>query len=230
MYFLPLFRGFVCELSFHLTSTRRRKDVDYPNNPNRTCAREHRYVVQCFQVNGTCTACSDQARPHRPFRLVFSPTFERKCGGRRQKMDWHSDPLLSIPGHSTLFVDRVCCSRWKLRTKNNFFCYDLFPSSLYSLKRRCEKPTQILRHRSAWERQFNDTEFKRTLFLHCWQQKVDIVRVLFTLRTDSCQFDWFQGLMRWVKFSRTVQVIQAQPDEIRFHWCKIFECLYGHLL
>ena len=84
MYFLPLFRGFVCELSFHLTSTRRRKDVDYPNNPNWTCAREHRYVVQCFQVNGTCTACSDKARPHRPFRLVFSPTFERKCGERRR--------------------------------------------------------------------------------------------------------------------------------------------------
>lgn len=143
----------------------------------------------------------------------------------REETDWHSDPLLSIPGHSTLFVGRVCCSRWKLRSKNNFFCHDLFPSSLYSLKRRCEKPPKILRHRSAWERQFNDTTFKRTLFLHCWQQKVDIVRVLFTLRTDSCQFDWFQGLMRWVKFSRTVQVIQAQPDEIRFHWCKIFECL-----
>lgn len=82
----------------------------------------------------------------------------------REETDWHSDPLLSIPGHSTLFVGRVCCSRWKLRSKNNFFCHDLFPSSLYSLKRRCEKPPKILRHRSAWERQFNDTIQKNAVF------------------------------------------------------------------
>lgn len=205
-----------------LFTLRRRKDVDYANNPNWTCAREHRYVVQCFQVNGTCTACSDQARPHRLFRLVFSPTFQRKFRERR-RIGIVTLCYQSQDTRHFLWAEFVALAEnYALKTISSAMIFSQAPSihSNGDAKNR-QKFYAIVVH----GRDNSTTQFKRTLFLHCWQQKVDIVRVLFTLRTDSCQFDWFQGLMRWVKFSRTVQVIQAQPDEIRFHWCKIFECL-----
>lgn len=70
-------------------SLRWHKDIDYRNNTNCTygcAAREHRYDVQCFQVLGTCTACSDQARPQRRFRLVFLRVIERNYDGEGRRI------------------------------------------------------------------------------------------------------------------------------------------------
>ena len=55
------------------------------------------------------------------------------------------------------------------------------------------------------------------LFSNCRQQNVDILSILFALRSDPGQSDRFECFMWRSKFNRTKQVIQAQPDQVWLH-------------
>ena len=67
------------------------------------------------------------------------------------------------------------------------------------------------------------------LFSNCRQQNADILSIFFALMSDPGQPDRFECFMWRSKFNRTKQVIQAQPDQVWLHWCKVFKCTDSHL-
>lgn len=57
----------------------------------------------------------------------------------------------------------------------------------------------------------------RSHFSHPRQENGDIFSVFFTLRTNPSHLYRFQCRVRRRPLSRTVQVIEAQPDQVWFH-------------